>query len=108
MPCTAEEIFATDSAASGMAVLARASLASGDEVLIPDPVDFLLHHTVQQAGAIPVRVRVGPGTSAEEFIRSMEARLTRTRMNCAVFFVIMYSEDLVPPPPLPPSSPVDA
>ena len=81
MDCTAEEVFATDSAASGMAVLARASLAAGDEVLIPDPVDFLLHHTVQHAGAIPVRVRVEPGTSADEFIRSMEARLTgRTRM----------------------------
>jgi cysteine-S-conjugate beta-lyase len=81
MPCTVEDVFATDSAASGMAVLARASLASGDEVLIPDPVDFLLHHTVQQAGAIPVRVRVEPGTSAEEFIHGMEARLTgRTRM----------------------------
>ena len=81
MNCTAEAVFATDSAASGMAVLARASLATGDEVLIPDPVDFLLHHTVQRAGAVPVRVRVEPGTSAEEFIRSMEARLTgRTRM----------------------------
>lgn len=81
MACTAEEVFATDSAASGMAVLARASLAAGDEVLIPDPVDFLLHHTVQRAGAIPVRVRVEPGTSAEEFVRSMESRLTlRTRM----------------------------
>ena len=53
MDCTAEEVFATDSAASGMAVLARASLAAGDEVLIPDPVDFLLHHTVQRAGAVP-------------------------------------------------------
>jgi aspartate/methionine/tyrosine aminotransferase/2-polyprenyl-6-methoxyphenol hydroxylase-like FAD-dependent oxidoreductase len=81
MPCTPEEVFATDSAASGMAVLARASLAPGDEVLIPDPVDFLLHHTVQRAGAIPVRVKVEPGTSAEEFIRGMESRLTsRTRM----------------------------
>ena len=81
MNCTAEEVFATDSAASGMAVLARASLSAGDEVLIPDPVDFLLHHTVQRAGAIPVRVRVEPGTSADEFIRSMESRLTgRTRM----------------------------
>ncbi len=81
MPCTAEEVFATDSAASGMAVLARASLAAGDEVLIPDPVDFLLHHTVQRAGAIPVRVRVEPGTSAEDFIRDMESHLTaRTRM----------------------------
>jgi cystathionine beta-lyase len=81
MDCTAEEVFATDSAASGMAVLARASLAVGDEVLIPDPVDFLLHHTVQRAGALPVRVRVEPDTSADEFIRSMEARLTgHTRM----------------------------
>jgi cysteine-S-conjugate beta-lyase len=81
MACTGEEVFATDSAASGMAVLARASLAVGDEVLIPDPVDFLLHHTVQRAGATPVRVRVEPGTSAEEFIRGMESRLTgRTRM----------------------------
>jgi cystathionine beta-lyase len=81
MPCTPEEVFATDSAASGMAVLARASLGPGDEVLIPDPVDFLLHHTVQRVGAIPVRVRVEPGTSAEEFIRGMESRLTsRTRM----------------------------
>jgi aspartate/methionine/tyrosine aminotransferase/2-polyprenyl-6-methoxyphenol hydroxylase-like FAD-dependent oxidoreductase len=81
MDCNAEEVFATDSAASGMALLARASLAAGDEVLIPDPVDFLLHHTVQRAGAVPVRVRVGPGTSAEEFISGMESRLTRrTRM----------------------------
>ncbi|HSK46105.1 MAG TPA: aminotransferase class I/II-fold pyridoxal phosphate-dependent enzyme [Candidatus Binatia bacterium] len=81
MECSAEDVFATDSAASGMAVLARASLAPGDEVLIPDPVDFLLHHTVQRAGAIPVRVRVGPRTSAEEFIRGMESHLSRrTRM----------------------------
>ncbi|HZE80372.1 MAG TPA: aminotransferase class I/II-fold pyridoxal phosphate-dependent enzyme [Candidatus Polarisedimenticolia bacterium] len=81
MACKPEEVFATDSAASGMAVLARASLAAGDEVLIPDPVDFLLHHTVQRAGAVPVRVRVKPGTSAEEFIRGMESRLSsRTRM----------------------------
>jgi aspartate/methionine/tyrosine aminotransferase/2-polyprenyl-6-methoxyphenol hydroxylase-like FAD-dependent oxidoreductase len=81
MACAAEEIFATDSAASGMAVLARASLAAGDEVLIPDPVDFLLHHTVQRARAVPIRVRVEPGTSAEDFIRDMESRLTgRTRM----------------------------
>lgn len=81
MDCNSEEVFATDSAASGMAVVARASLAPGDEVLIPDPVDFLLHHTVQRAGATPVRVRVEPDTSAEEFIAGMQSRLTaRTRM----------------------------
>src|SRR6266849_5512381 len=41
--CTSTAVFATDSAASAMAVVARASLAHGDEVLIQDPVDFLLH-----------------------------------------------------------------
>ncbi len=81
MDCTSEQVFATDSAASGMAVVARASLAPGDEVLIPDPVDFLLHHTVQRAGAMPVRVKVEPATTAEQFIGGMESRLTpRTRM----------------------------
>ncbi len=79
--CTPEAVFATDSAASAMAVVARASLKSGDEVLIPDPVDFLLHHTVERAGATTVRVPVNPATTAEEFIGGMEARLTpRTRM----------------------------
>jgi aspartate/methionine/tyrosine aminotransferase len=61
--------------------VSRASLAPGDEVLIPDPVDFLLHHTVQRAGAVPVRVKVEPATTAEQFIGGMESRLTpRTRM----------------------------
>ena len=81
MNCSPEQVFATDSAASGMAVVARASLNPGDEVLIPDPVDFLLHHTVQRAGALPVRVSVSPGTTAEEFIAGMEQRLSaQTRM----------------------------
>jgi aspartate/methionine/tyrosine aminotransferase/2-polyprenyl-6-methoxyphenol hydroxylase-like FAD-dependent oxidoreductase len=81
MNCTPDQVFATDSAASGMAVVARASLNPGDEVLIPDPVDFLLHHSVQRAGALTVRVPVGPGTTAEEFIAGMERRFSaRTRM----------------------------
>jgi cystathionine beta-lyase len=81
MECAPEQVFATDSAASGMAVLARASLNPGDEVLMPDPVDFLLHHTVQRAGGVPVRVSVDPSTPAEQFIAGMEARVTsRTRM----------------------------
>jgi len=81
MACGPEDVFATDSAASAMAVVARASLKRGDEVLIADPVDFLLQHTVSQAGANPVRVPVAPGTTAEEFISEMAERLTpRTRM----------------------------
>jgi aspartate/methionine/tyrosine aminotransferase len=81
LECAPDAVFATDSVASGMAVVARASLRPGDEVLIPDPVDFLFQHTVGRAGAVPVRVPVGPATSAEEFIAGMQARLTpRTRM----------------------------
>ena len=79
--CSAGSIFATDSAASGMAVIARASLKQGDEVLIADPVDFLLQHTVGRAGAVPVRVPVTPETTAREFIAGMQERLTpQTRM----------------------------
>ena len=81
MECSADDVFATDSAASGMAVLARASLSPGDEVLIPAPVDFLLHHTVELAGAVPVRVPVDRKTTADEFIAGMQSRVTpRTRM----------------------------
>jgi aspartate/methionine/tyrosine aminotransferase len=81
MECTPEMVFATDSAASAMAVVARAGLQPGDEVLMPAPVDFLLHHTVQRAGAVPVRVNVTRETSAGEFIAGLEAALTtKTRM----------------------------
>ena len=81
LECTPGSVFATDSAASGMAVIANASLNPGDEVLIPDPVDFLFHHTIQRAGAIAVRVPVQPGTGSQEFIAAMEKRLTSgTRM----------------------------
>jgi aspartate/methionine/tyrosine aminotransferase len=81
MECRAEDVFAADSAASAMAVVARASLATGDEVLMPDPVDFLLQHTVERAGAVPVRVQVTPQTSADQFIDGMKALLSpQTRM----------------------------
>ena len=81
LDCRPEMVFATDSAASAMAVAARASLRPGDEVLIPDPVDFLFQHSVERAGGVPVRVPVSPASTAEEFVAGMEARLTpRTRM----------------------------
>ncbi|HEX6906878.1 MAG TPA: pyridoxal phosphate-dependent aminotransferase, partial [Terriglobales bacterium] len=79
--CTPDAVFATDSAASGMAVVARASLRSGDQVLIPAPVDFLLQHTVESVGATAVRLPVKRSTSADEFIAGMQAALTpHTRM----------------------------
>jgi aspartate/methionine/tyrosine aminotransferase len=78
---SAEDVFAADSAASAMAVVARACLGRGDEVLMPGPVDFLLQHTVERAGGVPVRINATPATSAEEFIAGMKAGLSpRTRM----------------------------
>lgn len=79
--CEADDVFATDSAASGMAVVARASLQRGDEVFIPDPVDFLFQHAVERCGAIAVPIAMDMTTSAEEFIAHMQARLgPRSRM----------------------------
>src|SRR5437763_2865077 len=81
MECPSEAVFATDSAAAAIAVVARARLTSGDEVLIPDPVDFLFQHTIERAGARPIQVRVTPAMDAEEFIAAAQAHFTpRTRM----------------------------
>ncbi len=68
MACQPEDVFATDSAASGMAAIARASLQPGDEVLIPDPVDFLFEHTIRRAGGVARRVSIGFDTTAEAYI----------------------------------------
>lgn len=79
--CGPEAVFATDGAASALAVAARASLRPGDEVLIPDPVDFLFAHTVERAGAVPVRVPCAPATTAVGYLGGLESHRTpRTRM----------------------------
>ncbi len=79
--CTADAIFATDSAASALSVAARASLNPGDEVFIPDPVDFLFAHTIRRTGGVPVWISLDRDTSADAFIARMERRITpRTRM----------------------------
>lgn len=81
LECKPEMVFATDSVASGMAVVARASLNPGDEVLIQDPVDFLFQHTIERAGAVPVRVPAKSPTTAGEMIAAMSSHVTpRTRM----------------------------
>ncbi len=79
--CSAGSVMAADSAASAMVVVARASLRPGDEVLIPDPVDFLFRHAVQRAGAVAVPVPLSVGTTAADFVAALASRLTpRTRM----------------------------
>ena len=60
IPCGAESVFAANSAASAMYLVARAVLQPGDEVLIPDPVDFLFERSVVAAGGVvrrfPIRM----------------------------------------------------
>lgn len=81
LDCGPEAVFATDSAAAALAVVARASLRPGDEVLIPDPVDFLFAHTIQRAGGRPVPVPYDPATTAEEYVDGLARHRTgRTRM----------------------------
>lgn len=81
VPCDPGHVFATDSAAAAMAVVARACLGPGDEALIMDPVDFLFQTTIEMAGATAVRVAVAAGMGADELVARLErARTPRTRM----------------------------
>ncbi|MEY4103849.1 MAG: hypothetical protein RL461_1051 [Planctomycetota bacterium] len=60
---TADGVIAVNSAAAGLAMVARHWLEPGDEAIVMDPVDFLFAHTVRSAGGQPVRwpvTRCGP------------------------------------------------
>ena len=55
-PATADDVLATDSAASALFLVARALLEPGDEVIIFDPVDFLFAASTEAAGGVVRRV----------------------------------------------------
>jgi aspartate/methionine/tyrosine aminotransferase len=48
-------VMAVNSAAAGLALVARHWLRPGDEAIVWDPVDFLFAHTIEAAGGVPVR-----------------------------------------------------
>jgi len=56
---TPDHILPTDSAASAMFVAARFVLDPGDEAVVFDPVDFLFAASVEHAGGVVRRVRLG-------------------------------------------------
>lgn len=78
--CTAEHILPTDSAASGMFVVARRTLAPGDEAIIFDPVDFLFGACVDSAGGRSVRSRIEPGQRAFDLDGLGDLVTDKTRM----------------------------
>ncbi len=59
-----DQILATDGAASALWAACRAVLGPGDEAITFDPVDFLLPHCSEQAGATVVRCPLERGSGA--------------------------------------------
>lgn len=75
----ASGVIAVNSAAAGLAMVARQWLTPGDEAIVMDPVDFLFAHTVRSAGGVPVRWPVA--RTGELDLDRLESLITpRTRM----------------------------
>jgi aspartate/methionine/tyrosine aminotransferase len=64
VPSHPDQVLATDGAASALWAACRAVLSPGDEAITFDPVDFLLPHCSEQAGAEVLRCPLEPGTGA--------------------------------------------
>ena len=77
-----EEVFAINSAASGMFLVAQAVVKPGDEVIIADPVDFLLERSVLAAGGVIKRFDRRPDTSILEAIREQYSSKTKMLSLC--------------------------
>ncbi|MEA5443792.1 pyridoxal phosphate-dependent aminotransferase [Cyanobium gracile] len=80
-PVSAAGVVAVNSAAAGLALLARHWLSPGDEAIVLDPVDFLFAHTVRSAGGVPLLWRITPDAPLD--FAALEALVTsRTRLVC--------------------------
>lgn len=56
--CRADQVLATDSAASALYLVANFALSLGDEAIIADPVDFLFERSVVAAGGVVRRFKL--------------------------------------------------
>ncbi len=80
-PVSAAGVVAVNSAAAGLALVARHWLSPGDEAIVLDPVDFLFAHTVRSAEGVPVLWRIDPQAPLD--LAALEALVTsRTRVLC--------------------------
>jgi aspartate/methionine/tyrosine aminotransferase len=74
-------VMAVNSAAAGLALVARHWLRPGDEAIVWDPVDFLLPHVVRAAGGVPVLWPIGRHGPLD--LQALERLITpRTRLLC--------------------------
>ncbi len=79
-----QRILALDGAASALKAACRAILKAGDEALTFDPVDFLLPHCSELAGATVKRCPVSPMTGAVDFevLESLITPATKALLIC--------------------------
>lgn len=75
IPASADKVLVIDGAASALKVACRAILNPGDEALTFDPVDFLLPHCAELAGAKVHRCPVSPIGGAFD-IQQLESMIT--------------------------------
>lgn len=81
IPCAPAAVFAANSAASAMFLVAKALLQPGDEVLIADPVDFLFERSVVAAGGVVRRFAINVDRGMTVDVDEVEALIgPRTRM----------------------------
>lgn len=60
-----DKVFVTNSAASSMFLIAQYCLSPGDEVICPDPVDFLFQRAIENAGGIVKQYELVPPRGAD-------------------------------------------
>ncbi len=79
-PVSENLVLPVNSAAYGLFVCARMICTNpGDEVLIPDPVDFLFRKSVEHAGGVAIPCKVNPETAEFDF-ESLDQKVNaRTR-----------------------------
>lgn len=77
-----EQIFPTDSVASGMHVVTRLLLKPGDEAIVFDPVDFLFRESVEAAGGRAVLWSIDPERGQLDLDELRRKITPRTRLIC--------------------------
>lgn len=77
-----DQVIATNSAASAITLVARHLLTDGDEVIIQDPVDFLVAESVRRAGASLRLWRADDGKFTLDGLKAVVSDQTRIISVC--------------------------
>lgn len=81
-PIERDRVIATNSAAGAIALVARHLLVAGDEVVVQDPVDFLVAESARRVGARTTAWRTTGGRFTLEGLRAAVTPRTRAILVC--------------------------